>query len=442
MKSRFRITVAAIGLASTVIISAAAAPLSDKIVAVDSLVNTGVSDEITELPIVNSEETTVENTFMLLELDGDNKKVDTTISTSSQTQSTKPSTNQSSSTQSNKGQNSTTPESNKSEGASQDTSVNAPSEETAPQTPASPQISGPTFTFPTTPVVLPVVRDGGNVAPTFSDESGEILWVQDQKLPVKEALKRIVSNEVNNMNYEAIKAQVVASHTYVKYYNDLGGSASVGMKSSYVVGGDVDRAVEEVYNEIMTYNGKAIYSPYHACSAGKTQSSKDVWGGARAWLQSVDSRYDYLADYYNTSKKTYALTPIKSVYKVNKTLTEEQVKTCIQNNLKITVTGSPETWFEFLDENNNGVTSGGYVKKIKVCGKTTTGEKCRTAFSLRSASFNVTYQNGKFTFTTQGYGHGVGLSQWGAHFYADKEGWNYKQILSHYYTGVSISQIG
>ncbi|MBQ5816356.1 MAG: SpoIID/LytB domain-containing protein, partial [Oscillospiraceae bacterium] len=210
---------------------------------------------------------------------------------------------------------------------------------------------------------------------------------------------------------------------------------------SYKVGGKIDKAVEEVYDTIMTYNGKAIYCPYFAVSCGKTQASKEVWGGARAYLVSAESKYDYLADYYNLAAHSYTSSKIKSNFLATKVISEANVKSKIQSKLGVTPSGDPSTWFKFLSEAEGGYTSGGYINKIVVGGKTTTGKNVRSMFSLRSACFEVSYSGGNFTFTTKGYGHGVGMSQWGAHFYADKEGWDYKQILSHYYKGIAFAKV-
>ncbi|MEE1280069.1 MAG: SpoIID/LytB domain-containing protein, partial [Oscillospiraceae bacterium] len=286
-----------------------------------------------------------------------------------------------------------------------------------------------------TPTPAPTVKYLSNtVLPTHSDSSGEVLRFKSgsttYSLPVKEALKHVVANEMNNaMTLEAIKSQVVATHTYIKFYNDNGDTPSVGYKST--IPSKVNQAVEEVYNIIMTYNGKAIYSPYHACSAGSTQSSKEVWGGARAYLVAVESKYDYLAD---TAQS-------KAVYKVNKTISEAKVKAEIQDHLGVTPSGDPSTWFQFHDKNNSAYTSGNYINKITIAGKTTTGKNVRSIFGLRSACFDVKYSNGKFVFTTKGYGHGVGMSQWGAHFYAIKQGWNFEKIVCHYYKGVTLAKV-
>ena len=425
MKSSFRISIAAIGLVASVLLSAAAAPASGKIASIDYIVEesdalSGQNEFFEDIDIVE-----IQNDFEILELKDESihptetkKKPNESTSklpssSLQQSQSSKPgSSSQQSSQQQSSQQQSSKPQSSQ-----------QPSSESGSTQP--PKVSSQASAVP----------------PANSNSQGEILKFKTNgttySLPVKEALKRIVSSEIDNaMHYEAIKAQVVAAHTYVKYFNDQNTIPSLGSKKSYVKGGRIDRAVEEVYNVIMTYNGKAIYSPYHASAAGRTQSSKEVWGGARAYLVSAESKYDYLADYYNLSSGKYTSSKIKSNYLAYKVISEDNVKEIIQEEYKVTPSGDPSTWFKVID-----YTSGGYVNKISVCGKTSYGKTVRECFGLRSACFEVSYKNGSFTFTTKGFGHGVGLSQWGAHFYADKDGWNYQQILTHYFKGIKIAKV-
>ncbi len=434
MKSSFKISTAAIGLVASVLLSAAAGAAADKISAVDYIVEdtmtmAGQNDFFEQIEPENINEIEIGNDFEILEIENDTtlyppanpKKSE--ISSSSSSSSTKSSSSQVSSVVSN-------------QSSSQSSSVSAS------------QSSSAQSSSQTSSTAAPVVNPDASDVPASSVDSngGETLTFKANgttyTLPVKEALKKVVSNELDgNFSYEAIKAQVVATHTYIKYYTDSGSVASVGMKSSYTVGGKIDKAVEEVYDIIMTYNGKAIYSPYFAVSCGKTQASKEVWGGARAYLVSAESKYDYLADYYNLASHTYTSSKIKSNYLATKVISEETVKSKIQSKLGVTPSGDPSAWFTFLSEAEGGYTSGGYINKIVVCGKTTTGKNIRSIFGLRSACFEVSYSNGNFTFTTKGYGHGVGMSQWGAHFYADKEGWDYRQILSHYYKGIAFAKV-
>lgn len=443
MKSSFKISIAAIGLVASVLFSAAASPAAAKVAPIDFIVeetNTtlGQNEFFEEIESIE-----INNDFEILEIKDEairptevkKKPAVSSQKPSSQQQSSQTTSSQITSSQKPSSQ----PSSSQSTSSQQPSSQNPSSESTT--TPPSSAVSAHTTFFNMlplnvdTPTPAPAVNYLSNtVAATHSDSSGEVLKFKSgsttYSLPVKEALKHVVANEMNNaMTLEAIKAQVVASHTYIKYYNDNGSIPSVGYKST--IPSKVNQAVEEVYNIIMTYNGKAIYSPYHACSAGSTQSSKEVWGGARAYLVAVESKYDYLADTAQSKK----------VYKVNKTISEAKVRAEIQDHLGVTPSGDPSTWFQFHDKNNNAYTSGNYVNKITIAGKTTTGKNVRSIFGLRSACFDVKYSNGNFVFTTKGYGHGVGMSQWGAHFYAIKQGWNFEKIVCHYYKGVTLAKV-
>ncbi len=429
MKSSLKVTVAAIGLVSSILISAVAAPATAKIGSIGYIAekeHMAQKEEETELIEIED----VENTYEIIEVKNEDvkpTKVESKPVSSAQSSSNK--INSSNTT-------SSAPVSSQAQAQSQP----------APQVsaPSVPSESGyrPTFvdySQVTTPTAVPVVIYAPSaVSATYRDQNGgEALKFKANgttyTMSVKDALKHIVSNEVNSaLTFEAIKAQVVATHSFIKYNNDNGVAPSVGYKNS--IDPSVSRAVDEAYNIIATYGGRAIYAPYFSCSAGKTQSAREVWGGNVAHLVSVESKYDYLADYVNGVKT-------KSVYLATKTLSADTVRTKIINNLGVTPSGDPSSWFKFLDEANNGYTSGGYINKIVVAGKTTTGKKVREMLNLRSACFDVTYSNGTFTFKTRGYGHGAGLSQWGAHFYAIKDGWNYQQIITHYYKGVSIATV-
>jgi len=244
----------------------------------------------------------------------------------------------------------------------------------------------------------------------------------------QEIISRIVQNEVGQgFNEEAIKAQAVAAYSYVKFQNALGQAPAVFMSSASAVHSKVTACVEKVLGMAVYYNNKIAFTPYHATSAGQTTSSRAVWGGAYDYLVPVDSPVDKQATYY----------------KVRRTFTSDKVAELLESKLGITPGGDPDYWFEIL-----GYTDGGYVGDVSVCGETVspkngkkiTGRTLReTVFALRSSCFEITYDpaGDVFHFVTYGYGHGVGMSQNGANFYA-KEGWNYKQILEHYYPGATV----
>ena len=220
---------------------------------------------------------------------------------------------------------------------------------------------------------------------------------------------------------EAVKAQAVAAYTYIKYYNAAGSPASVPTKTASSA---TKNAVAEVLGQAIYYGGKYAFTPYSACSAGMTAASHEVWTGYFPYLVAVESIYDPIAAHkdYETS---YSLEKIK-------TLLEDFTGLTFDEN-------DAENWF-VIDE----TAAGGYVLKITVNGiegsKTLTGRQIREnllSFGLKSHAFTVSYADGVFTFVTNGYGHGVGLSQTGANGYA-QNGWSYLEILAHYYPGTTV----
>ena len=264
------------------------------------------------------------------------------------------------------------------------------------------------------------------------------VWVtvngKAQELALLEVLPQIVENEIgSSAEPEALKAQAVAAHTYIQYYNDRGNAPAVSLKAVYPANqAKMDAAIQAVADKIITVNGKAVYTPYCAASAGKTNSSVDVWGGPLSHLVSVESKYD------NQDAKNWG---------TKKTIPVSEVKSLLETKGGITVSGKPEEWFKVIN-----YTVGGYNKNMSVCGQTqcTINGKAQTItgrvlreniLSLKSAKFEVKVEGDQFIFTTYGYGHGVGMPQIGANLYAKNEKWSYQKILTHYYTGVTITTL-
>ena len=160
-------------------------------------------------------------------------------------------------------------------------------------------------------------------------------------------------------------------------------------------------------------------------SAGTTTSAKNVWGVDYPYLVSVDSPYDVN---YSTSW---------SSYKSERTFTAREIADKFNAVLGTSLdpeTSDPAGWIEIQSR-----TDGLYVDKVRVGDRTVSGRRIRESIlHLRSHAFDVSYKDGVFTFTTYGYGHGVGLSTIGADYYARNEGWDYKQILAHYYPGTEV----
>lgn len=260
------------------------------------------------------------------------------------------------------------------------------------------------------------------------------------EMKASEILPLVVSYEMSSsFDVEALKAQAVATHTFIKYYNLRGSAPSVGTRNPDSAG-KIKNAVMQVVDKVICYNNSPIFAPYFAISAGRTNSALDVWGGAYPYLVSRESKYDYLAPNY----------------KVTNTYSESEIKTAIESKINVTLSGNPENWMSILSK-----TSGNYVGNMNVGGATTyycsplkktsniTGRWIREDIlkvsgktALRSASFDISYSNSTFSITTYGYGHGVGMSQLGANLYAQHEGWSYDRILKHYYYGTEILSVG
>lgn len=248
-------------------------------------------------------------------------------------------------------------------------------------------------------------------------------------------LCQVVYNEVgSSFNEEAIKAQAVASYSFIKYYNQRGKYADVALKSNPP--SKVKNCVSSVAGIACYYNGGYALTTYFASSAGYTISAKDVYGTNYPYLVSVESKYDNLDPNYGRTM----------------TLSESEVRSYIENNTNISLSSDPSNWFTFLDASSGGVLSGSMVGKMLIDGNsscyvngincTITGRVLREKifnYKLRSACFDIKYSNGTFTFTTYGYGHGVGMSQHGANLYASYEGMTYIDILQHYFQGVTIN---
>lgn len=231
---------------------------------------------------------------------------------------------------------------------------------------------------------------------------------------------------------EALKAQAVASRTYALYKkkvneNELYDLTSNTNNQVYLTeekmhskwGDDyqlyynkIKEAVMDTKGEVLTYYGNIIEAFYFAMSAGNTLESASVFNENREYLKSVESKYD------NKDLKNYEVT-------VDFNYEEFKSKlglTCENNSIdKI---------------NYNSI---GYVDDITVCGSIFKGTDFRSKLGLRSTNFEI-HLGEKVSITTRGYGHGVGMSQYGANGYANS-GYSYEDILKHYYTGVEITNI-
>lgn len=307
-----------------------------------------------------------------------------------------------------------------------DNTVIIPETTTATTTTAATTVAPETTTAETTSAPTPT--------PDNSDE--EQLTVYDQvtgtyyTAGAREIIARAVVGEIwNEFPDEAVKAQAVAEYTYIKKQNDMGLRPTTALKTD--VYDRIYKLVDEVLGEAIYYNGEMIQSVFFASSCGYTNSAKNVWGVDYPYLVSVDCPLDKTTDPNWGSTDSYS---------------SDYIKNAVQNTLGIALTGDPSKWFKInsrLDNREHGwVTSISVGGMTKANGKTIDGRTIRETvlgYSLKSAAFELKYDKNsdKFIFTTYGHGHGVGMSQYGAKALAEN-GYTYKQILQHYFTGVEI----
>lgn len=175
----------------------------------------------------------------------------------------------------------------------------------------------------------------------------------------------------------------------------------------------VYNAVYSTNNKIIVYNNQPISAVFHSTSSGRTENSDDVWSKQLPYLKSVDSNLDVMSPKYN-SQKIFTLENFQNIL-------------------------SDKKGVNFIDKLIGDITytTGGSVKTIEIGDKTLKGTEIRSLFDLNSANFSVEINNDNVYFNVKGYGHGVGMSQYGANFMA-QNGDDYIKILKKYYTDTDI----
>lgn len=273
----------------------------------------------------------------------------------------------------------------------------------------------------------------GDIFKVYNHETKEIT-----EMSAEDYIFCVVAAEMPALyEVEALKAQAVASYTYACYKREENKDKEYDISTDFNTdqsfkseekaredwGENADlyvekikKAIKSVTGQKITYKGETILAVYHAVSCGVTYSAKDVWGKEIKYLQSADSNGDKTAKKY------------MQTFEFSESELKEKLGTLISK---------PEDNTPLLGEVK--AKGNGLVEYVKVYGQKVKGSDIRTALGLASSNFKFEKNDGKYIFTTLGYGHGVGMSQNGANVLAN-EGKNYKQILKHYYTGTKISK--
>ena len=240
----------------------------------------------------------------------------------------------------------------------------------------------------------------------------------------------------------ALAAQAVAERTYIYYYMHKGPksahpdadvctdpgccSAWLDPEEARKRWGDrfeeysarINSAVADTDGQIILYDGAPIMAVFHSSSAGATAASGQVWAADLPYLRSVASPEtgDSVPNYYSVT--TFNLSDFRAIF--------------LARHPEADLSGGAEGWITDVVYDESG-----RVERLTVGGVTLSGVEMRSIFSLRSACFNVTAEGESVTFRVTGYGHGVGMSQYGANELA-RQGKTWQEILQWYYTGVTI----
>jgi len=290
----------------------------------------------------------------------------------------------------------------------------------------------------TVPSDLEYYENNGDIdtySPDYELMDSNNISVKEENPEMESYIIGVVAAEMPvSFEIEALKAQAVAARTYA--YRQVGVSKKIEPKNigqAFVTVEEMKKnwgenfeknynkvcsAVNATKNEIMVYGGEPILAAFHSTSGGITENSENVWSEKLSYLKSVDSHEDENAPNF-LFNSDFLQSEFKSIF---------QKEGCtFSSDLKKDISILKRT-------------DAGYVTQIKIGGKVFKGSNVRSLLSLRSTNFTISYDKDKIVFTTKGYGHGAGMSQYGANFMAKKNK-NYKEILSHYYYGVEFISI-
>lgn len=287
------------------------------------------------------------------------------------------------------------------------------------------------FLFRNTPEAKQNAKEEGTAAFEACEISIKVAGTEIP-LDLEEYLIGVVAAEMPaNFNLEALKAQAIASRTYVVKSTNYGEQEIAPTVARQVFYDEdtrkenwktsfeeyeqkVREAVESTKGEVILYNGEPITAMFHSTSNGMTESSKNYGGNDLPYLQPVaSSDYQYAPNYEST--QSFKINEFNNLLKGNWTL--DDVK-----KIKI-------------EQNDTG-----RVEKVALKNNEWTGREFRELLNLRSTDFKVEVKDGQVVITTEGYGHGVGMSQYGADAMAAK-GALAHEILQHYYSNTTINKL-
>lgn len=263
-----------------------------------------------------------------------------------------------------------------------------------------------------------------------------------ETLPLEEYVQGVVTAEMPaSFQPAALEAQAVCARTYAMSRAQAGAHgpeadvcSDPGCCQAYAANAPADwgphteeyrakirAAVQATQGQVLRSDGRLISAVFHASSAGYTAPAQAVWGAEVPYLVSVSTPETPETVPKLESEATFSAAEFRDVF--------------LAKYPEADLAGSPSGWFRSLEK-----ADWGGVTTVTIGGVTLTGGQVRGLFGLRSARFDVAAGDDNITFHVSGYGHGVGMSQYGANLLA-REGQSCKSILEHYYPGAELGSL-
>lgn len=341
-----------------------------------------------------------------------------------------------------------------------------PTTQPEPQPPTTVSTSASTSgTTPTTPTSATPPPPADDVPPVLAGNVAESSFLKDCKVrdtatgetivpankqELQLLLARIVKKELGSSStygtpgttgyMAAQKAQAIASYTYILYYTRSSGKPYSCRLPAFNAASGTDKLIYDAVGEVagikLLQNNAPICATYFASSAGVTADNKNVFGADLPYLKSVVSAYDtaqYVGDPY--WEKTLTLSRDEVLRDLTAALSDPKtgfIPEILCNGNAFAITEYDVYGKYTVKTNLSYINAKGYQRVIS-------GYQFASILGLRSHAFTVVSSGSEIVLKEQGFGHGVGMSQWGAAGYAKHENWDYRRILSHYYSVTSSS---
>lgn len=301
------------------------------------------------------------------------------------------------------------------------------------------------------------IRSQGNTSPHADSSLVVRVFLTKEKrvveVPLESYIRGVIASEMPaHFHPEALKAQALAARTYIVerlMKNDFSDMSRWGEEAKSAVVTDtalhqvyttdqelrkkwgseywknvrrMDEAVRSTKGQIITYQSKPIYAAFFSTSNGRTENSEDYFTNRYPYLRSVNSAWDRLSPKYQ-QVHTWEISDF-----IEKLESETGKRIAMS-------TSSGQQMIRVLER-----TPGNRIAEIQIGDRKFTGREVREALQLASTDFSWQIKGKKILIITRGYGHGVGMSQWGANLMA-QQGKKVSEIIAHYYKGVKIEKI-